>query len=338
MAPRFKLNPNPKLLLWGGYVAYFLFCFVTFSYLMFPYDRLEEFAQQQVAANTGDKNGANAMKLEIGSISPYWPPGLTLHDVALEKPNEGGASKVGLTLDAVTARLRVLPLLVGKRSISFSADQGAGSLSGSVAASETRNEIDLEFEAMDADAIGLAGILQLPIKGQLDGTVALALSAIPTESDGDIALTIQNLQLGDGKSKVPVPGMRDGITLERINAGTLTMNLEVRQGVIEVKTLTTDGPDLKLSGSGNIKLAEDVGRSRLDLLLELTFSEAYKTRNDRTKAIFQLISFQPELKSASTAAGGLRFKVTGSLSSPRGKPQGEGRAGGAPRTGKRPRR
>jgi type II secretion system protein N len=209
-----------------------------------------------------------------------------------------------------------------------------------VAASETRNEVELEFDTMDAEAIGLGGLLQVPIKGQLDGSIALSLSAIPTESDGDIALTIRNLQLGDGKAKVPVPGMRDGITVEKINAGTLTMNLEVRQGVVEIKTLTTDGPDLKLSGSGNIKLAEDLGRSRLDLLLELTFSEAYKSRNDRTKAIFQLISFQPELKSASTAAGGLRFKVTGSLSAPRGKPQGEGRAGGAGRTApaKRPRK
>lgn len=340
MPPRFKLNPNPKLLVWAGYVAYFLFCFVTFSYLTFPYDRLEEFAQQQLAANAGGKGGQQAVKLEIGSISPYWPPGLTLHDVAVEQPNEGGTSKVGLTLDALTARLRVLPLLVGKRSIGFSAEQGVGSLSGSVSASETRNEIDVEFEAMDAEALGLPGLLQLPIKGQLDGSIALALSAIPTESDGDIALTIQNLQLGDGKAKVPVPGMRDGITVERINAGTLTMNLEVRQGVIEIKTLTTDGPDLKLTGSGNIKLAEDMGRSRLDLLLELNFSEAYKARNDRTKAIFQLISFQPELKSASTAAGGLRFRVTGSLSAPRGKPQGEARAGGIGRSSaaKRPRR
>jgi type II secretion system protein N len=327
--PRFNLSSrfNPKLLIWAGYVGYFLFCFVTFSYLMFPYDRLQEYAKQQVAAHTGGKDGA-PMKLDIGSISPYWPPGVALHDVEVDRPGKGSDPALQLKLDSITARLKVLPLLVGTRALSFSAEQGAGSLAGSVAASEARTELDLEFDAMDAEALGLGGFLQLPIKGQLDGDAVLALSTIPTETDGDVTLTIQNLQLGDGKAKVPVPGMRDGITVERINAGTLTMNLEIRQGVVEIKALTTDGPDLKLNGTGNIKLAEDLERSRLDVTLELTFSEAYKARNDRTKAIFQLISFQPELKSALTAAGGLSFKVTGSLSAPRGKPAGGGRAVG----------
>lgn len=322
---RFKLNP--KVLVWVGYVAYFFACFAIFAYLTFPYDRLQEFAKQQVAANTGGKGGKAPMSLEIGSIAPYWPPGLTLHDVSIERPPEADESPLAVRLDSATARLRVLPLLLGRRSLGFSAEQGAGSLSGSVSAGTTRTEIELELDAMDAEALGLGGLLKVPVAGQLSGLVDLMLSSIPTETDGDVQLTLANLQLGDGKAKVPVPGMRDGITVERINAGTLELELELRQGVVEVKKLSTSGPDLKLAGSGNLKLAEDLGRSRLDVTLELTFSDAYKARDDRTKALFQLMSFQPELKSAATSDGGLRFRVTGSLTAPRAKPQGGARPG-----------
>ena len=142
----------------------------------------------------------------------------------------------------------------------------------------------------------------------------MALGEQAAGTQGDVVMTIDKLVLGDGKSKVKVPGMAGGLTLDPIDAGTLDLKVDVKDGVATVEKMESKGKDLELSGSGSIRIARPFSQSRADITLAVKFSDAYKQRSDRTKVAFELMSQNPMIKRATGSDGMMRFKLTGSLS------------------------
>jgi type II secretion system protein N len=105
-----------------------------------------------------------------------------------------------------------------------------------------------------------------------------------------------------------------------VEAGKLELSIEVRDGVAKLTRLSTDGKDLKLSGSGNVRLVDPLKRSRPDLNLDLTLSDDYKNKSDRTKAMFELLALRPEWQRATTPDGTMHVHVGGTFSAIRGGP------------------
>jgi type II secretion system protein N len=193
--------------------------------------------------------------------------------------------------------------------------------------------VQAELDALDLDTLALGAALGIPLRGAATGTIDLTLSALPAETLGNIDLRIDGLQLGDGKTKIKVPGLPGGITLEAIHAGTLEMKLEVKEGVATISRLEAKGKDIELSGSGSLRVSQSFPDSIADVTLGVKVKDAYAKRNDRTKAMIELMNIN--LSRFAGADGMIRFHIMGPLSSPRAMPTGPVAAPPAGRKGRK---
>ena len=306
-----------RVLAWSAYAAFFWTCFAVFAYQTFPYDRLRDFLLQKVNAQKGGRAEAGTYRLQIGSLQPWWFTGVRLTDVSVTRPSETpGTAPIRLAADRVTIRPSLVPLLAGRMDLNYDLQLGTGSIEGRYKKDENTLLLQSEIETFEIAESGLGGLIGLPLKGRANGSVELIVPKKLEASQGTIRLGIAGLVVGDGKSKLVTKDLKDGITVETIDAGDLELRVAVRKGVGEVEKLSTSGKDLQLRGSGTLRLAQEISRSRLNLLLDIAFTDAYKTRNDRTKALFELMDLNPQMKKAKTQEGALRYRISGVLARP----------------------
>jgi type II secretion system protein N len=327
-----KAFSRQNLILYGGYSTFFVVCFALAAYLTFPYERVKSVLEERLSTVAP---GGVATKLSIGDLGPHLLTGVALEDVTYErKAPEGEPAKVAL--DGLTLNVSPLSLITGLR-LGFGAEIGAGDIDGSYSGGEGEpTHVVAELDAVDLAKLGLGAFAGIPVAGDATGNVDVTLSEKPAETQGDVDLTVERLKLADGKTKVKVPGMAGGLTLETIDAGKLELKLAIKEGVATIERMESKGKDLEMSGSGSIRLSTPFAQSRADITLSVKFDEAYKTRNDRTRAMFDLITQNPMIQPALGPDGTMRFKLTGAIGAMRAAPQGgaAGPAGRKPR-GKR---
>lgn len=329
------LNPAPRgsnfvrdyLAIGVLYAVFFLVAFMLAAYLTFPYERLRGYILDKLEASS--KGRPDALHVEIGELSPSLFTGVILRDVDVARPAADGASDAEsstLHFDEVTARVSLWSLLMRAPKLSFKAKVGEGELDGSFKQDGEAQEIESEIDALDVGKLGLGTFIGVPLKGRATGTLQLSLPAEANKTTGDLELKISGLRIGDGKAKLVLPGLRSGMTLEEVDAGSLDLAIKASNGSAELVRFATDGKDLKIHGDGSIRLANPMRRSRPDVQLELKLSDAYKQKTDRTKALFEILAMQPDWQRATGTDGSLNLHVTGTLQTPRATPGGTLRA------------
>jgi type II secretion system protein N len=298
----------------GAYVAFFVFCFLLFAYWSFPYDRLRDHIVRQVETSSGPGGPqASGWELDIVDLSPSWGTGVTLTGVHLSKLPEGRDDKpASIVVDELTLRVSPFAYLFGSTAVSFHADLGGGALQGAYHESEER--IRLEADAANLNLRRLPffrAMLGIPLTGTLDGSLKFTVAQEAEDTDGEADLTIQGLTVGDGKAKLRVEGMQDGLTIERIAAGDLHLRAEAEDGVARVTKLEASGEDAELRGTGTVRLLLPLAMSRLDLIFGIRFSDGYRNRNDQTRALFSLMEFNPKVREARASDGTIQFRIAG---------------------------
>jgi type II secretion system protein N len=316
----------------AGYSSFFFLWFVLFAYWTFPYDRVTNYLADAV-----EKSGGG-YSVEIGDLDPYWVTGVEVENVLLTKVGalpsaaaEEKKSEPSFRIRDARARLGIWPLLFGNRALNFDAELEQGQIEGKYEDRGESKRVDATLAKIDLSKVGLlASLIDLPFKGELGGNIGLELAAESAKTAGRAELTMRDLVIGDGKAKLKI-GAMGGITIDPIEVGNVNIELDVKDGVGTVKKLSADGKDIELTGSGEIHLSEPLSRSRLDLLLRVKFTDAYRNKSDRTKAMFALLdgSAIPQVRSAKTPDGALQFKIVGAVATARALPSGRSRAAGA---------
>lgn len=305
------------------YAMFFVLAFILAAYITFPYERLRDFILDKIEAS--QKGKPDALHVDIGELAPSLLTGVVLRDVdvrrqSLESTNE--ADQTSLHFDEVTARVSLFSLLFRAPKVSFNGKVGEGELDGYFKQDGEAQEFESEIDSLDVGKLGLGTFIGVPLKGRATGTIQLSLPADPTKTTGDIELRIAGLRIGDGKAKLIMPGLRSGMTLEEVDAGSLDLAVKAVNGSAEIGRFATDGKDLKIRGDGTIRFANPLRRSRADVQLELKLSDAYKQKTDRTKALFEILAMQPDWQRATGTDGSLNLHVTGTLQTPRATPGG----------------
>jgi type II secretion system protein N len=310
-----------NLLAFGGYALFFLVCFMTFAYLTFPYDRIRHVFEAQVAGS--GRPGEPQTRLSIGDLGPHWLSGVALRTVSLEQANDTGEPATRIALDRLTLRAKPLSLLFGGVDVAFGAEIGDGEIDGIYETEDGRvSRVEAELDQVDLGKLGIGGYLGVPLRGLATGLLDVALPKEPNGTQGAVELRIEKLKLGDGKSKVKVPGMAGGLTIDPIDAGTLELTVAVRDGVATIEKMEAKGKDIELSGSGSIRIAQVFAASRADITLAVKFADAYKTKSDKTKIMFELLEQNPMIKRAIGSDGMMRLKLTGALNALQTAPGG----------------
>ena len=327
-----------RLLVWVGYPSFALTSFLVAAYLTFPYDHLRDYIIQEVEhpRAPGGERRDSGLRLEIAELSPSFVTGVDLEGVRLTRrpapaadtlpvPGNGAtqadadAKPMVLEIDALSARISLLSLLTGTVAVSFDAELAGGEIEGAVAVSDDETQVELAIEDIDLRRLGApSAALGLPITGKLGGTVDLTVGKEASATKGSVDLAIDGVVVGDGRAKLKLEGMgAEGLTVGRIEVGKIVVRAGVENGVARFTKLGTEGGrDVTVTGSGQLRLVHPIRGSRLELLVGVKFSDAFKTRDARTRGLFAMLDVVPRLRAARTADGALQWQIAGPLTGP----------------------
>lgn len=305
-----------------GYVLYFLFCFLAFVYLTFPYDRVRDFVVHQIQL------ALPGSEVEIVSLEPAWITGIEARGVRIRLPAEpaeparAGATEArrpvrpSITLPYLYARLSILSYLLGTTEVVFEVEtDGGGTIEGSVADSGTESHVQAHLETVDLRRMTIirqyAG---MSLGGEVSGDIDLTVGEEPEGTDGTVHLTIAGATIGDEQFQVPlpVPGM-SALQLTRVEAGDLELAMEVEDGQGRVTTLRGDGADVVLRGTGNVRIFRSLRMTAPEILLRLVIQPAYLQRNPAVQGALDLAGSSPLVAPYRSADGAFQVRLQGTL-------------------------
>jgi type II secretion system protein N len=296
--------PIKEILKWTGYPLFFFLCFIFFAYKTFPYERLADRLIREAQAQ--------GYEIEIVDLTHSGLTGLTFEGLRLLIPSEEeGSPPVDLIVDELSVSTSLFSLMSDTKSYSFDAELAGGEAEGDVTLGEDDMEIDVEIENVDLGALpALRTFTKIPLAGTLTGEIVLAMPPEVAESTGNVEITIEGLNVGDGKSKLDIPGW-GGLTLDPADVGNLELIATIDAGIAKIERATAHGKDLELDMLGRVRLLRPVKRSDLNVMLRAKIQDAYKERSEKVATMLELAS--SGLKAAQTADGAIQYVVAGSI-------------------------
>jgi len=296
--------PIKQILKWTGYPLFFVFCFLFFAYKTFPYERLADRIVQEASAK--------GYEIEILDLTHSGLAGLTFEGLRWIVPSEEeGSPPLDLILDELTVSTSLFSLISETKSYSFDAELAGGDADGDITIGENDLDVDIEIDEVDLGALpALRQFTKVPLGGTLSGEILLAMPNEVAESTGNIAVTIEALSVGDGKSKLEIPDW-GGLTLDRAEAGDLDLTVTIEEGVANIERATARGKDLELDALGRVRLLRPLKRSDLNVMVRAKLQDAYKERSAKVATMLELAS--SGLKAAQTADGAIQYTIVGAV-------------------------
>ncbi|MFW7380540.1 MAG: type II secretion system protein GspN [Oligoflexus sp.] len=259
-----------------GYVVLFVFAFLFFVFMSFPYNALKELVVAKISAETG-------LNIRIKEFGPALPLGFYAEEVSVS-PAEGGAS---LEFERAKVTLAIFRLFIGE----VAADIYLG----------TANDGELDAQAswrvfsffsndmpmprkiwLEADKFDLSNsanfllkvyakqandlikgvFAQMSLKGLLDGDMTLVMSAAdPVQSSGEVNLQINNgvLDLNDPNLNIPPQNFSKALIRANLRGGRLVLDND--SGLV--------AEELAIGIRGSTSLRHPFDRSLLDIDISL---------------------------------------------------------------------
>lgn len=296
--------PFKKILTWTAYPLFFVFCFLFFAYKTFPYERLADRIVQEASVR--------GYQIEILDLTHAGLTGLTFEGLRWIIPaEEEGSPPLDLIVDELTVGTSVFSLISGTKSYSFDAELAGGDAGGDITVGENDLEVDIEIDEVDLGALpALRQFTKIPLGGTISGEIVLAMPSEVAESTGNVAVTIEALSVGDGKSKLEIPDW-GGLTLDRAEAGNLELTVTIEEGVANIERATARGKDLELDALGRARLLRPLKRSDLNVMIRAKIQDAYKERSTKVATMLELAS--SGLKAAQTDDGAIQYTIAGAV-------------------------
>ncbi len=305
-----------------GYPLFYVFALFLFVRCSFPYDRIGQKAAASYNEAEAKKTGR---RLQIDSMGGYWLFGIRASGVKFigappEADDEGKVRPAQISeLDRVYASVRPLAYLFGRTRVWFGAYAQDGSVTGRFRDEKDERQIALELTQMGVENIPLLGdTVGIPMMGQADGKLDLLFPEKRLSlTEGTVELAIDNLEIGDGKTKI-----RGFIALPKLQAGRLDLVAEVQEGRLKIEKLQAKGPDFELEVTGQVRLRDEFERSIAELSMRFKFADRYKLKNDMTKGLFGdpkkkikgALDFDPKVSRAKEPDGTYSWRIHGTFS------------------------
>lgn len=295
-----------KLTPWQRKAGYGAFALLAFAFALrqtFPADAVKERLLIDAAAQ--------GWQISAGDASPAGLVGVSMKDVTLE-PRDG----LRIPIDRLEATLRLWPLLLGRRGVSFDATLFEGRVKGFAEERASGQRVVAELAGVDLSrAAPLRKALGVALAGVVRGDLDLTLEAKPADSAGHVDLAVEKAAVNGGE--LPVPGMAGALTVPRFGLGEVVAKGEVKQGKLTFERLETRGDDVELTGNGiyvalqpRVAFSPVFGKARVKIRDSLWT----KPGTSNMKAIVELA-----LAPARDREGSYGFQIFGTVSQPQAR-------------------
>jgi type II secretion system protein N len=247
-----------------GYLCYALVLFVFFAYLKFPSQQIRAFV-----LTTLRHHGLE--QIQIGSVEPLLPVGLTFSEVSIAGDVNGQSVEL-MRLPQLQVQLQTLRPFANPARIGFEGTFYGGTLLGAVEWESNGKRpnlgIHVDLQGIRPAAHPLAAKLGNAMgDGKLAGSMTLQLSGGGWQ-DGSGHLTIHSDSGNIGGLDI------GGVQLPSLTYEQLTGELTLQQRSVVVKDFQLRGRDWQVDVQGKISLNEPLPQSLIDLTLRVRASDA----------------------------------------------------------------
>lgn len=314
---------RPLLLRAVGYPLFFVFWFLVFVYVTFPYDRLREAIVAAVEAPQRTASGTltpSNMQLSIGDLGPTLLPGIRARNVALTfLPTRTGERATTMRMNEVTVHLGLLPLLASYLDADIDVQGMGGRIEAhveSVLAGARQGLRALRLRAQQVrvgEIAPLVSLVGLPLSGSLNAQVDLRVpEGRADRTNGNVRIDVMDLRIGDGRSQYQIPHF-GGVTVEQIRAGRLEGTVTIRDGVATIERLTARSDEFQLAMDGRIDLHANPAESVINAAVRFQLTDAYRRKSEQAGRIMLVLDTLPDLQAARRPDGMIAFRCRGTF-------------------------
>jgi type II secretion system protein N len=283
------------------YGAFFAVAFLLALRWTFPGEALKERLILEASAR--------GWQLDAGDVSGAGLLGVAMKDVRLED-HEGHK----YAASDVAASLRVLPLLVGKRSVAFDVRLWDGRVRGAADLSGADRRYAARVEGVDlASAAPLRAASGLELLGTVTGDLDVVVPEdAAAKASGRASLAVKDAGVNGGQ--LSVAAMGGNLSVPKVALGDVGADVTIANGRGNVTRLETRGGDAEISTEGlyfvmqpRLEYAPLFGKARLRI------ADAFWTRSGT--AGFRTVA-EMALASAKGRDGNYHFQLVGTLGHP----------------------
>jgi type II secretion system protein N len=259
--------------------------------------------------------GLRGWQIDLDQVSAGGLLGVHAEGVKLDN-----GSGLAIPIESLTASVRVLPLLAGRRSLAFDARIYDGRVRGHADVSGDGQRLVADVDGVDLGAaLPLRKASGLDLLGKLAGSADLTLPAAAGQHpSGRVDLRLAEAGVAGGQ--VPVPGMTGGLSLPRMGFGQVTAALKLGDGRATFEKLEAKGGDAEIQTEGlyfvvqpRMEFAPIFGKAKVKV------HEAFWSKSG-TQGFRALADVA--LAPARGPDGAWTFNLTGSVGHPRLQPAG----------------
>ncbi len=244
-----------------GYTLFALLSLFLFLYLTFPYEKFQKRVLAIIEENTSIR-----IKVEEGGLR--FPFGIQWQGVHFFlSPN---LERDFFTSDSIEAEVEPFPLLKRIVEIPLSVHAIGGEFNGRLSIEQREKEIQYLLEGkgsdLDLKRLNLRGMgLKEGIEGILKGEIKSGWTGRNfLRGEGFLYFESSDVRLKNIGS--PIVG---GFTLPEAFFSKITGRINLKDGVGHLDNLLATGPEVEVSGSGNILLKEALPESLINLSFNL---------------------------------------------------------------------
>jgi type II secretion system protein N len=263
-----------------------LLVFLVAFYVFFPYHRVKD----QVVAMAAQQN----VDVEIGSAGPIFGVGIAFHDILVANRPTDGSRPTRLRIDDARVSISPFARLMGEEAYSLSAGALGGDTDVDWEASKARSRLVVKTQEVSMSEIpGVKEAINLPLGGKLGLNIDLTMPGQKAgAAEGTIRWTCGACVIGDGKSKLKVAGnpmLAEGLSLPKLKLGDFTGRITFDKGVGKLQGVQAKSSDGELYIEGEVRLADPLPYSQVDLYIRFKLSDALLKSSDKLQLILQLI-------------------------------------------------
>ncbi|MGB8932303.1 MAG: type II secretion system protein GspN [Anaeromyxobacteraceae bacterium] len=295
-----------------AYTTFFILAFVLAFRQTFPVQALKERLILEASAR--------GWQVDSGEVGPAGIVGMRATDVVLE-------DRAGLrvSLEEVSVSFRLLPLLIGRRSVAFDVRLWDGRIEGVADIGGGDMRVEATLKGLDlARAAPLRQALRLELLGLLSGKIDVTQPAAPAaKPTGRVELVVTEAGVNGGQ--LPIPGMSSPLNIPRVGLGAVAADVALAGGKGTFEKLEARNGDAELRSDGLYFVPQArLATSPLYGKVGVRISDAFLDRpgNATFKALLDLA-----LKGSRGKDGFYQLQLYGGLGSPQARPVSAAGAG-----------